>query len=213
MAIAYDTYSGVLGSGSSVTLSHTCTGSDRFLAVSVMISNARSVTSVTYAGVAMTFKVKTELGSGKQEVHVYYLANPASGANNIVATIDSSSFLYLKDTSYTGVDQTTPTGSSGWNSGATPSLTFTTTVDGGWIVGFVRDAADGATTAGADTTYRGVADGGTQAYDRAGTTAGSYTLNVSGLISTGNDGGLAGMVINPSVAATTRPHFLLLGVA
>lgn len=196
MAIAYSSSAGLQSnSGTSHTFPITCGGADRFLVVYPMTAAARSISSVTYAGTGMTFKVKTTTGG--QEVHVYYLANPATGENNVVVTTDASTYCYPTAVSYTGVDQTTPTGASGNSNGTTPSLTLTTTAADSWLVMGVRDGSDGATTAGADTTQRWSDD--TQAYDRSCGAAGNYTIAVANL-STGNSGALAGMVINASVS-------------
>lgn len=196
--IAFDSSSGLVSnSGTTHTFSHACSGNDRLLVVYAMVSASRTISSVTYNGVSMTFKQKSSTSS--QEVHVYYLIAPATGTNDVVVTIDSSSYCYPVAVSYTGVDQVTPTGNSGWNNGSSPILTLTTTVDDAWIVAGVRDGNDGVSSAGASTTQR--YSDQTQAYDRVCTTSGSYSLNVSNL-STGNNGAIAGMVINPAPEST-----------
>jgi hypothetical protein len=203
MALAYDSASGLQSNSGTVhTLSHTCSGSNRLLVVYVMISNARSIVSITYGGVDMTLKTSKIVG---QSVYVYYLAAPATGANNVVVTIDSSSYCYPTAVSYTGVDQSTPTGNAGTSNGTTPSITLTTTVANAWLVMGVRDAVDGATNAGTDTTRRWAND--TQGYDRTTTTTGSYAIAATGC-SAGDDCALAGMVINPNLVPDASTIYL-----
>ncbi len=197
MAIAFDVASGLQSNSGTVhTFAHTCSGSNRLLVVFVMCASSRTVNSVTYGGVAMTFKTKTSGPS--QNIHIYHLVAPATGSNNVVVTIDSSSFCYPTAVSYTGVDQTTPTGNSVAQNGSTATVTLTTTVDNAIIVAGARDANDGSTSAGANATQRYSVD--TQAYDRLTTgSSGSYALTISG-VSSGNDSAIAGMVVNPSSA-------------
>jgi len=95
------------------TLSHTTSWTDRLLLVTVSINNGwNTVVWVTYAGVAMT-----ELGAvGYQQstpwntasLYVYSLINPTIGTNDIVVTVNASSFFVsFIWTSYTGANQTT----------------------------------------------------------------------------------------------------------
>lgn len=108
MAIAYDATS--RGTG---TASHTCTGSDRILILSVISQSGSS--APTYNGVSMTSLTSQ---TTSHHVHaVYYLVAPATGANNIVCTGGTWAAA-----SYTGVSQVAPIDSS--NSGQTTSHTI-----------------------------------------------------------------------------------------
>ena len=118
MAIAFDAGSqGDSGSATSLTVSHTCTGSDRILLVSVGTWDGVGVPvvpTVTYNAVSMT-QVATLLfgSSGDQRLTMFRLVAPATGANNIVVSASSASDIVMAATSYTGVDQTTPLGTPG----------------------------------------------------------------------------------------------------
>ena len=96
-----------------VTWSHTCTGTNLLLLVSVGAAyhNAPICTGVTYNGVAMTSAVTPVANANPDKQYLWYLINPATGANNVVATMspasDSVSFI---SQSYTGVHQTVPLG-------------------------------------------------------------------------------------------------------
>jgi hypothetical protein len=109
MAIAFDAV-GTWSSGSSpFSLSHTCTGSDRFLAVVIVGdvgSGADDITGVTYNSVAMTLADKVVDTAIARFFYLYTLIAPATGANNIVVTASGGHFLGAVSASYTGVSQT-----------------------------------------------------------------------------------------------------------
>lgn len=115
------------------------------------------VSGVTYAGVSMN-RIATQAPQGNVQTYMYQLANPASGANNIVISTSASTAVTRGcSASYTGVDQTTPINAfnSQTNSGTTSiSDTVTSSVDNCWAVMGVF--ADGQ-AAGTATTQRVVA--------------------------------------------------------
>lgn len=108
MAIAYDTITNAGlwdGSQSSVTWSHTCSGSDRALVVYVNPWQ-NSCSGVTYNGVSMT-ALGTYITASGWKLYAFYLKNPASGTNNVVATLNTSTYVRTAAVSFTGADQTT----------------------------------------------------------------------------------------------------------
>lgn len=136
MSIAFDaattdTYVG----GMSRTWSHPCTGSDRFLVVCIAVyTNTAGVSGVTYAGVSMTL-IGTITATGGCVVHMYALKNPASGANNVVATLSGPPWYYaFAAASYTGVDQTTPYGTYASASGGSGTPTVDVSSASGELV-------------------------------------------------------------------------------
>ena len=70
----------------SVTWSHTCSGTNRYLAVGASTDWADNIISVTYNGVACTKLTDASLGSGPIRAEYWYLINPASGAHDVVTT-------------------------------------------------------------------------------------------------------------------------------
>jgi hypothetical protein len=216
MAIAYDTsVHKQSDSGTSITWTHTCTGSNLILLVCVMMSTSRSVSAISYNGVAMTFINRSSGGGAGQTVAWYYLINPATGANTVSITIDSSSFCYPSSASYTGVDQTSPIDASTTtanNAGSTITTTLTTTTDNCWTVLGVRDGADGATTASTGSTQRMATN--TQIYDSNGpvTPAGSKSMTLTACFV--NNTTTTMVAIKPFVAGSSRKNNLLtLGVS
>lgn len=174
MAIAFDAESNSGTTGwpaagtSTLTWSHTCTGSNRILIVGVGLyaqDNIVTTTSgVTYNGVAMTLinSISGTADALKQDTSLWYLINPATGANNIVATSSRAiQYHWGGGTSYTGVTQSSPidssaTGQSGaTGSTAATSLTVSTIVltNNCWLVGTVF-ARGGTPAAGTGTTIR-----------------------------------------------------------
>ena len=135
MAIAFDNSSSGTGSGTSLTVAHTCAGSERILLVYVFSGyfgggSGDRVTGVTYNGVAMTLIKKVNHGTGgNEENYLFYLLNPASGNHNIVVSASVSlDVSRLVATSYKNVlqsgqpDSFTSTGPT-----TSTSITSTTT--------------------------------------------------------------------------------------
>lgn len=107
-AIAFDATSEGNTTGTSYTLAHTTSGTNRLLLVHLLTNNTTDIiTGITYAGVSMSriSAVQTDVG-GNLFGYVYGLVNPASGTNNIVVSASASSLIGLQDVSYTGVAQT-----------------------------------------------------------------------------------------------------------
>jgi len=192
MAIAYDSSAqSNTGAASSLTFSHTCTGSERLLIVDAYWGDSRTVSSVTYNSVSMT-QVVAPLDTGGGERHgMYYLIAPATGANNVVITLSGSTGIVGISSSYTGVDQTTPTDANrtetGLETGTTYAEALTTVTDNSWVVWGTREYAGRTITAGANTALRQreasvygmiVADS-----NAAVTPAGSRTLNLNANLS------------------------------
>lgn len=112
--IAFDAASTANVSGTSLTYSQTnSSGNNRLLFVSVVTNTAPTradyVTGITYNGVAMTRSVAVTSGSGNQNpIFLYWLAAPATGANNVVVSVSSSVSIYSVAANYTGASQTGP---------------------------------------------------------------------------------------------------------
>jgi hypothetical protein len=174
MAIAFDaaTDGGNVNPGTSLTFSHTCTGSNLILFVGFNgdnIGGADDVSSVTYNSVAMTLANK-QVGAGTggdRNTYLYYLIGPATGAHNVVITCSSSHVIQGGAVSYTGVKQSSQPDNTAINaetvsSNKTLTTSLTTVNDNCWTV-LVENCYDGGPGAGhpgagAGTTRR-TADG------------------------------------------------------
>ena len=152
MAIAFDagTYAQYTN-GTSLTFSHTCTGSDRILFVMGHDKQDPTsiITGVTYDGIAMT-QVNT-LGGGSgtdRAITLWYLIAPATGSNDVVVSASESDNLRFSAVSYTGASQAGQpegTDTSFGSSVITISTDITTTVNNCWMLMFSKDGAGSIT--------------------------------------------------------------------
>lgn len=159
MAIAYDSSSsGSASSAGSVTVSHTCSGSDRLLIACISsVVPGDTVTSVTYNGVSMTLVDKVPTQSNV-ETYMYYLLGPATGTNDIVVTSSATPLILLcAAASYTGVLQSgfPDAQSSDIGAGASMTGTVTTVATGCWMVMSAYGNSAGL-SAGSGATQRAV---------------------------------------------------------
>lgn len=154
MAIAFDTSTGDYETDGTTVWSHTCTGSDRVLLVGwYEFSSSATLSSITYAGVAMTQLGTFPADGAGGNVYLYGLANPASGANDVSITHSASKQVFASSVSYTGVDQTTPfpdTETTTSTFGTSLSASITTSVNNSWLL-LVGRSPSRAPTAGTDT--------------------------------------------------------------
>jgi len=90
MPVAFDAGSSGYASGAaSLTVSHTCSGSDRALVVSVICNNSSDTVgagTVTYNGVSMGSPAVSRLTRGSQHIRQWVLVAPDIGTHNIVLT-------------------------------------------------------------------------------------------------------------------------------
>lgn len=185
MAIAFDAATqGGFTSGTTHTFSHTCTGTDRILFVHSFHNDSTDrQTGVTYNGVAMTLVNKATPASTRY-TYLWYLINPATGANNVVITAGSSTAIGGNAVSYTGADQTTQPDASSitTDSLATKVSSITTVADNCWSVlahignGTNPTASTNSTLRAGNATY---SDG--DLFDNNGviTPAGSYSMTLT----------------------------------
>lgn len=154
------------------------TGSDRYLIVQVNIQANSTPSGVTYAGVSMS--LLASFFGQSYKIHIYGLANPTTGTNDIVVSKLASQESDVGAAVYTDVNPTGQPDSSATNTASastTFSLTTTTVADGCWLFGGSRNNT-GVATAGAGTlALAGV--GGQNMWDSNGATspAGSDSLN------------------------------------
>jgi hypothetical protein len=134
--IAFDAATSTNGTASSFTFSHTVgTGQDRILIVSVAFnSSTGSVSSVTYNSISMTKAISRQGAAAVLRTEIWYLLNPSTGANNVIATLSASTRTIIGSASYTGVSDIGATaGNDG--TGATLNVSLLTTQSASYIVG------------------------------------------------------------------------------
>ncbi|MHA2174720.1 MAG: hypothetical protein ACXAB2_02315 [Candidatus Hodarchaeales archaeon] len=98
----------------SFNFNHTVSGINRFLIVSVYTDRGTDVISVTFAGQLLNLVNESTGNIGRPNVEIWSLVNPPTGTNNGSVTLSgvSTDDIALGVISYTGVDQTTPIGTS-----------------------------------------------------------------------------------------------------
>ena len=151
-AIARDATStdGVLANVSSISWSHTNTGTNLILVVGISIKDGvdadrqvSTTTLPTYNTVNMTQSNYANNDADNFTEEFWYLINPATGANTISITYNQSEDVsYGHSVSYAGVHQTTPIdGTAGGNINNANSIsTSTVTVaDNAWVIDLARN--------------------------------------------------------------------------
>lgn len=212
--------SGYQAAASTYNWSHTCTGSNRFLAVDVsLLSAGQTVTGITYNGVALSFIGAQSTVTSFGRVESWGLVNPASGSNSIAVTLSGTIASAGTAVSYTGVHQTTPTeafnSAQATNTGsATDASVVVTSVAGQcWIHAAVA-TDDGSVTAGQTSRNNVTGVGGSGADEDFGPqAAGAKTMSYTGLgiVATWAIGGYAIRPIGaPSGSIIGNPNSLLL---
>lgn len=215
MAIAFDTATngGNSSVGTTLTFSHTCTGSNLRLYVMATGDNTGSatddITGATYNGVAMTLMNKTFVAADRYR-YLFRLINPATGANSVVITSSTSGgFKSGNSESYTGCDQTTASDVNAVNqtTATTVTVTLTTLVNNSWTV-LAGGVGGASATAGTGSTIRATSTA-SQMFDSNGAIASagstSMTINTSDASSHPIMGVMA--AFGPFVTPTTNSGF------
>ncbi len=168
------------------TWSHTCTGSNLVLIVSIAIWNnggtAQGMSAVVYGIQSMTFVPNSGASNGNWYTEQWYLIAPATGANNIVATqIGATDAIKTSSISITGADQTTPIDTNGTNTGTagTVSQSITLAATNEFMIDIVSHASANNASSNSDTAIlndaTGSVHGGSQYAQKSG--SGSQSMN------------------------------------
>lgn len=219
MAIAYDNSTYFAGSAvSSVTESHTVAGTDRILFVYFYWDTSRTVSSVTYGGVAMTAVGTQNDNNGGEFSNTYYLVAPATGANDVVVTMSGTCGIEGVASSYTGALQVSPIDATRYEphnleTGTAYAEALTATADNCWVVWGTREYEGRTITAGSDTALRAWSPsvfGAILADSNAAVvSAGSRTLNLNASAS-GNWYSDVLVSFKPSASVNTTNFFAMM---
>ena len=216
MAIAFDAAVGGEDNtaGTSITLSLTVgSGSDRMLVVGVgtgVTGGIYRVSGVTYNGDAMTQRVGTIAPQANFVHGLWYLINPDSGTNNVVASFSTSASLsWMGAAAYTGVAQTAPEASnSGTGAGTTEVGSVVSTSDNAWgVMWGVNNGNSISASTGCTERADGVRG---SIFDSNGpkTPAGSISMTFTG---TNDNHGFLAFALAPAAAAAPafRPRIMV----
>lgn len=129
-----------------LTWSHTVSGVNRFLVVQVSMEAGKTVTGITYNGIAMSLSIAIEGATTRSET--WYLVAPSLGTHDIVVTFSADSYCCAGAESWANVDQTTPIGdtSSATGTSLAPSVVVNTLYDNSVVT-------DGLSTAATPIVY------------------------------------------------------------
>jgi len=189
MAIAYDNSA----TGSGLSFSYTCTGSNLLLLVFLQGAQGGSdlVTSCSYNGVSMTKFASILANSSSRWLDAFYLLNPATGSNTVVCDVNSVDSFAI---SYTGVSQSSFPDSQNTGTGNSTSITLSSSVvnSGCWLTMGLSLGVTSSWSSGTSLQRGHTSDFDIQVYDSNGTVGtGSQSLNASGsALSYGNSGGI-----------------------
>jgi len=222
MAIAFDakTKATPTGAGSSsITFSHTVTGTNPFLILGGQTYNFSTGTptpTATYNGTTMTVVAQDikDYSLNNYRSHQFYLKAPSTGANNVVMTATTGTgVLTGVAVSYTGVDQTSPFLTSGTfvnntDTGASLTVSLTTSSTGWWFISGANVDANWSSGGGNTTNIVDVTATNGCADSNGDITAqtGNATMNFSG--GTRGAGGIA-MAFKAAAASSVNSNFLM----
>ncbi len=132
------------------------TGSDRMLIVAFEVfKTTDTVTSATYNGSALTdLGTQASAGAGAS-IHLFALASPTTGSNNLVLNMSSADTPQMRATVYTGMSSSFPdaTAVTDLDLSTTQTTTITTNADNAWTIKVWGNSSCG----GADTASGGTA--------------------------------------------------------
>jgi hypothetical protein len=181
MAIAFDAAASAKSTSTTVSYTHTVTGSNTLLVVFVTNQNNGGLSSVTIGGNAMTL-VDSQSDANITNVYAYYYVGATTGTVEVIRNTATAT-LYVSSTSYTGCKQSgIPDASSkGANTGSPMTGSVTTVLDNCWTA-MGAYGGNGGLTAGTGSTERAIQDGAAGHYDSNGpkTPAGSTSMSVTG---------------------------------
>jgi hypothetical protein len=196
---------------SSKTVSHTTSGSNRLMIIGVSINpdNDQYVTSVTYAGQALT-KLAHAVISDDARAELWYRVAPATGTNDAVVTFNrgNEDGGVIGVMTFTGVDQTTPFGTHATATGdGTSASVNVSSATGQLVFGvFASEAEDLPTlTVGpGQTEYWNIrSDIHDGAFGGGSTEPGASTVTMSWSLSSADDWAIVAVPIKPAPGGAT----------
>lgn len=151
--------------------------SGRFLVVNVMRRSGSTI-SVTYNGVSMTqLGSLASLWNGGDTSFIFYLANPASGSNNIVIT-HNGTLVRWTAACYNGTLATPTNFTTAQSASSAAQSVSVNPSSSSWIVGGGWIGGAGFSTPDANTTHR-TADNSSAIFDSNSEKTSSYAIGYS----------------------------------
>lgn len=162
------------------TWSHTCSGSDRILIVSLFVNGSISGLSITYNSVAMT--LLDSISDGTYYLYMYYLLAPSTGANTVSASWTTSRGVLGSSVSYTSVNQSAPfgTGAKTNNTSSPTSVDITLTANDVGIGALAAHNSTNNSTPTVTSSGTGQTDRTTQSYSGSVSAARMRMADITG---------------------------------
>lgn len=207
-AIAFDATANANGTSASLTFSHTCTGSNRFLCVNAQTEDLQS-NATTYAGVDMTNSART---TNTAINTMFTLIAPASGANNVVVKQDSSSPAAGCAVSFNGAAQSSNPEATNTATGTStaPSVSVTTVTNNAFVVdGCASNDIDGITADASQTSRAAFTWSSTRSFGcstEQSATPASVTMSWT---SSNSQWGMVGVAVAEFATATFIPKVII----
>ena len=206
-----DTVSSGTTTGSSITISHTTSGSERLMLVGVSINNDNfeTVSAITYNGVSLTY-VNSETQSDDARVEIWKLVDPPTGTNNVVITFSADLIRYAVAgvITFTGVDQTDPLGTFAGNNATSNSANVTVpSASGELVLGvFSCETCNSVTfSLPADEQWNFIAGNGNEIGSGSTIESASPQVTINASLGTSDHWALGGVSIRPSSSGTPTP--------
>ena len=199
--------------GTTLSFSHTTTGSDRILVGLFHPDSGDAVGTATYNSVSMTV-VGTAGSNADRRCRLLRLAAPATGANTIAFTSDISSNLIGGAVSFTGSDGTmgtVVTNTGGGAAGTSTTIDVTSATDDIVIAGITLGTSKAYTPGASQTERYELNDGGPNFSGACDTEAGATTVTMSGTFSSSFFGHI-GSSVKSGTQAGAANQWLLMGV-
>lgn len=134
--VVVNTSSSTTGDAQATTLTweHVSSGIDRLLVVQVITEAAKTITGITFNGIALSQEVTATNGTLRSEQWV--LVAPTVGTYDIVVTMSAAAYITAGAETFVSVNQSAPTGATSTATGSSLVVTDTiaTTVDNSIIV-------------------------------------------------------------------------------
>jgi len=213
MAVAFDAVgpsSAGTASASATTLSwsHTCSGGNRLLTVSISVGFADSTvsTTATYNGVAMISA--TKVYSNNQNlgyIELFYLVAPATGSHTVAITCNTASDLVGGSVSFTGVKQSAPVNNinAKFGNDTTPTVTIKSSV-GDMVVNGVATGTNMTATSNTQRWMDNFNNTSAASNGAQSTAAGAASVVMSYTMAASDWWGIVGM----TVVAASVPAFV-----
>ena len=189
MSVAIDSTSTGTTTGTSATISHTTSGSNRLMLVGISFGRAGSDTvgSVTYNGDSLTFVGAQQDSDGRSRIEIWSLLAPDLGTYDVIVNFPSGSGsegATVGVTTFTDVDQSTPLGTfaSAQSTGSATASATVSSAAGELVFGVVAvrqgtnfDLAPGAGQAELWDLFTSSANGGASTEAGAASVVTSWT--------------------------------------